>query len=141
MRSRAVFVVVVTVIGALSSACNECDYWQQCGEEPGELLVCGEGIDQQFGRTPRSITCPSPNATCVDVTDTYGACAFSQAPCAENAAPRCEGDVLVRCLMIGETAEAEFPDVTEGADEELVESGETCANGCVESGGRGACVD
>jgi hypothetical protein len=133
--------VVVIFITLALSACNECEFWQQCGDGASELVVCGEGIDQQVGRTPRTLECPTPNSVCVDLSESYGACAFSSSSCAENDPPRCEGDVLVRCMMAGDTAEVEFPDIAEGADEELIESGETCANGCADSGSGAACIE
>lgn len=125
----------------LLAACfNDCAYFEACDGDT--LLVCGEGVDQQFNRKVNPVPCTAPNEVCVPTSDQHATCAADATPCAEGDAASCDGDVLLACVNVlltyevSDGSEADNVWLFQGTD--CAAAGQVCG---VDDSGAAACVD
>lgn len=86
---------VAVGVGALLGCGNACSYWERCGDD-ATLLVCGAGVDQQFGRTVHEYPCGEANPICVEEGDAHAAC-VAATTCDTSEPARCDGTTLTTC--------------------------------------------
>jgi hypothetical protein len=86
---------------------NECDFTgTRCNGDTVEQ--CG-GVDQQVGRRVETFPCTEPNSACAEGADETAACVHSPATACDpdTFTPSCDGDLLLRCLLMIEHVEAD----------------------------------
>lgn len=121
----------------LLHACgNECSYFEACDGDT--LLVCGDGVDQQFGRKVYEVPCEAPNPVCVATSDEHAVCAVGADPCESDAAATCDGDVLLACVHVLQTFAVEDGSLVD--DVWLTQGTDCSADGRTCDETAGACV-
>lgn len=97
MRARSSLLPLSFFVLTALYGCPRCEFDETC--DGNTLMTCSVGVDQQVG-SPSEATrpCVGENPVCITVDATNALCGIAEArTCTADAAPKCEGGLLVTC--------------------------------------------